>query len=169
MSDQDIFNTPEQETVILVKELSEIKDILRELSRKLSRIEARASRAFPAAFVKAADKPRVSREKTSTDPTMSAEQVMHLYDELVQLAKDRNVDQVRIRLERLEFADLNFLRTELGVSLGKKKPSGRVLIEAILGRVNESVMLTRHVNRTQLINPEATKETMKDQSEKEHS
>jgi hypothetical protein len=44
------------------------------------------------------------------------------------------------------------LRIELGASLGKKKPSQPALLEAITSRVNESVMLTKHTSRQDLIN-----------------
>lgn len=169
MNDQDIFNTPEQEIVVLAKELSEIKDVLRELTRKLSRIEARANRAFPSAFIKPAGNPKGTSFEASSEPTMTTEQIMHLYDEVVDLAKGGKFEEVRGRLETLEFADLNLLRTELGASLGKKKPSKRVLMEAVLGRVNESVMLTRHINRGQLIETMDSREMKTDQSEKERS
>jgi hypothetical protein len=167
MNSQDVFNTPEQDVVLLAKELNEIKEILRDLSRKLSRIEDRASRAFPSAFPKPVTKPKGERSRKLSHPTMSAEQAMRLYDEVVDEAKGGNMEKVRSRLEAMESADLNLLRTELGASIGKKKPSKRVLMEAVLGRVNESVMLTRHINRSQLIDQASSPETISGQSEKE--
>ncbi len=132
MNNQDVFNTPEQEVVVLIKEIGELREVLRELSRKLSRIEARASRAFPSAAPKSVSRPKGRRSEASSGPTMTADQVMRLYDELVALAKGGHIEEVRGRLEALELADLNLLRVELGVSLGKKKPSTRVLVEVIL-------------------------------------
>jgi uncharacterized protein YukE len=45
-----MFRTPEEEVKELVKELRELKDVLREISSKVTHIETRAKRAFPAAF-----------------------------------------------------------------------------------------------------------------------
>lgn len=170
MNEQDVFNTPEQEAKLLAGEIHEVKDVLRELSRKLSRIEARAKRAFPTAFQKspARVKGGASRMASAT-PTMTVEQVMRVYDEVVEQAKGGNIEETRKRLEAMEVPDLNLLRTELGASIGKKKPSKPVLMEAILGRVNESVMLTKHTNRSQLIDQAATGETIPDSSGKEQS
>ncbi len=152
MSNEDIFNTPEQEVEMVAKELSEIKDILRDLSRRLSRIEARASRAFPGSMAKHANPPKADvKSEASLKSTMTADEVMSLYDKVVDQAKGGNIEKARELLDALGSPDLNLLRSELGVSLGKKKPSRRILMEAVLGRVSESVMMTKHIDRTQLI------------------
>lgn len=170
MNEQDVFNTPEQEAKLLAGEIHEVKEVLRELSRKLSRIESRAKRAFPTAFPKS--QPRVkgtASRMTSATTTMTVEQLIRVYDEVVDQAKGGNTEEARKRLESIEVSDLNLLRTELGASIGKKKPSKPVLMEAILGRVNESVMLTKHTNRSQLIDQAATGETISGPSGKEQS
>jgi len=168
MSDEDIFNTPEQEVVMMAKELAEIREILRELSRKLSRIEARANRAFPCAITKHATTSKERKKsEISSIPTMTPEQAMRLYDDVVDRAKEGNPAKARQLLDVLELADLNLLRSELGVSLGKRKPSRRVLMEAVLGRVSESVMLTKHIDRNLLINQEESEESKRTPSEEE--
>lgn len=167
MSNEDIFNTPEQEVVIMAKELGEIKEVLRELSRKLSRIEVRANRAFPSVVKKHANISKERRAETAANPTMTPDQAMRLYDDVVDQAKGGNIQKARELLDALELTDLNLLRSELGVSLGKKKPSRRILMEAVLGRVNESVMLTKHINRSQLINQPESEEADGNQPKEE--
>ena len=170
MNNQDVFNTPEQEAKLLAGEIHEVKEVLRELSRKLSRIESRAKRAFPTAFPKFPPRVKgVTSRMGSATPTMTVEQVMRIYDEVVGQAKGGNIEKTRKRLDAMEVPDLNLLKTELGAPIGKKKPTKSVLIEAILGRVNESVMLTKHTNRSQLIDQAATGETIPDSSGKEQS
>jgi hypothetical protein len=163
MNEQDVFNTPEQEAKLLAGEIHEVKEVLRELSRKLSRIESRAKRAFPAAFPKPPSRVKGTTSRTtSAIPTMTAEQVIRVYDEVVDQARGGNIKEARERLESMEIPDLNLLRTELGASIGKKKPSKPVLTEAILGRVNESVMISKHTNRNQLIDQASNGETIPD-------
>lgn len=169
MSNNDIFNTPEQEIEIVAKELSEIKEALRELSRKLSRIEARASRAFPSAIRKHTNATHRKKSETLSIPKMTPEEAVRFYDGVVEQAKDGNIEKARDLLYSLELPDLNLLRSELGVSLGKKKPSRRILMEAILGRVNESVMMTKHLNRHELINQADSEKVTDKQSEEETS
>ncbi|MCX7045480.1 MAG: hypothetical protein NTX50_08365 [Candidatus Sumerlaeota bacterium] len=151
MSENNLFNTPEQEIGILSREMKETRDILRDLSRKISRIELRTKRAFPSALSDAPPRIKDKADKI-TKPTMSTEEAMHFYDELVEQAKRGNIEDIIKRLDTIELSDLNLLRIELGASLGKKKPSRQVLIETILGRINQSVMLVKHVNRQELIN-----------------
>lgn len=45
-------------------------------------------------------------------------------------------------------ADLLFIAKELGISLPKSKPSPNAAREAILGKVRESLLLSRHNPRT---------------------
>jgi hypothetical protein len=45
---------------------------------------------------------------------------------------------------------------ELGAILGKKKTSRKTLIDAIRGRINQSVMLSKHVNRATADEPQKT-------------
>ena len=152
MNNQGLFNTPEQEATLLAGEIREIKEILRDLSRKLTRIEGRAKRAFPSAFPKAQLRAKGSMAtKGMAPPTMTVEQVIRVFDAAVQQAKGGNLQAAREQLEALAVPDLNLLRIELGASIGKRKPSRPAIMEAILGRVNESVMLTKHTNRQELI------------------
>lgn len=137
-----MFRTPEEEVKELVKELRELKDVLREISSKVTHIETRAKRAFPAAFPKAPPGPRPPVPKITDPPTISQQEALKLYDDLVVLAKQGDKGEVQHRLEKMGLPDLSLLSRELGVSLGKSKPSRKALIHGVLGRINESMMLS---------------------------
>lgn len=137
-----MFRTPEEEVKELVKELRELKDVLREISSKVAHIDARAKRSFPAAFPKAQAGPRVSGPKIKDPPTISPQEALKLYDDLLAMAKQGDKEEVQNRLKTMGLPDLALLSRELGVSLGKSKPSRKVLLNGILGRINESMMLS---------------------------
>jgi hypothetical protein len=86
-------------------------------------------------------------QSVGAEPTLKPEEAVQVYDELVELAKKEDHQSVHNRLGGLGLADLNLQRRELGASLGKKKPSRRVLEEAIIGRTRESVLLSKHSRR----------------------
>jgi hypothetical protein len=152
---QDVmFRTPEEEVKELVKELRELKDVLRQISSKVAHIEARAKRAFPAAFPKASPGPRPPAPKISDPPTISQKEALKLYDDLVVLAKQGDKGEVQDRLEKMALPDLSLLSRELGVSLGKSKPSRKALISGVLGRINESMMLSTSSFRQRTERPE---------------
>jgi len=162
----DVFNTPSEEVSRLVKELTETKEALRELSGKLARIETRLSRVFPAAFAKAASNPKKEKVgKTSEPTTLTDTSAKDLYERLVEDARNNRFDEVHQRLSSLSVPDLSFLRRELGASLGKKKPSPNALIEVILGRIRESVMLSKHSNRQQLLDESSSRSTEEDKKD----
>jgi len=147
----NLFNTPADEIDRLVTELRETKEALRDLSGKLTRIETRLKRVFPQAFPKAI-KERKEKPLSENQPTsLTPETAMVLYEELVQHARNDRLEQVSNRLSSLSIPDLSFLRRELGASLGKRKPTAKTLIEAIVGRIRESVMLSKHTDRQQLL------------------
>jgi hypothetical protein len=58
-----------------------------------------------------------------------------------------NDDAVRI-LEGKSAADLQVMAKELGISFSKSRPSIRKMREAIVGKVRESVLLSRHHRRS---------------------
>jgi len=151
MSDQDLFNSPNDEVKRLVDELRETKEALRDVSRMLANIESRIRRSFPSLFPRPLAKKRVRMEYASDQPTMTPEQATKLYEELVGQAKKDEYQTLHERLVALTLPDLNLLRRELGASIGTKKPSRRVLEEAILGRIRQSVLLTKHADRDRII------------------
>jgi hypothetical protein len=147
MNEESPFNTPTDEVKRLVEEFRETKEALRGVSKRLSQIEVRMQRLFPSLMPKNAGSRREKEESAGAEPTLTPEEAMHVYDELVALARTDNHQSVHDRLGGLGLADLNLLRQELGISLGKKKPSRKVLEEAVIGRIRESVLLSRHSNR----------------------
>lgn len=149
-----MFRTPEEEVRELVNELRELKDLLRDISSKVAHIEGRAKRAFPAAFPKASPGPRTPAPKITDPPTISEKEALKLYDDLVVLAKQGDKGEVQHRLETMVLPDLYLLSRELGVSLGKRKPSRKVLIHGVLGRINESMMLSTSSFRQRSERPE---------------
>jgi hypothetical protein len=149
-----MFRTPEEEVKELVKELRELKDVLREISSKVAHIEARAKRAFPAAFPKASPGPRPPAPKITDPPTISSQEALKLYDDLVVLAKQGEKGEVQHRLEKMSLPDVSLLTRELGVSLGKSKSSQKALISGVLGRISESMMLSTSSFRQRSGRPE---------------
>lgn len=136
-----MFRTPEEEVKELARELRELKEVLREILNKATQIEARARRTFPAAFPKAPES-RPPALKLTDPPTISPQEALRLYDDLVLMAKHGNKEEVQRRLETMGLPDLALLARELGVSLGKSKPSRKALLKGVLGRINESMMLS---------------------------
>lgn len=144
MTAQDIFRSKEEEAKQVAAEIRELKEIVREVSGKLGRIETRMKRAFPEAFVAT---PRRSDSTAHAIPTLSPQQALQIYDQLVESARGGDRENVQRRLNEVGVADLGLMVRELGVSLGKKKSSRKSLTAAIIARINESVMLSRHVSR----------------------
>jgi len=152
----NLFNTPTDEVNRLITELSETREALRDVSSRLNRIETRLKRAFPHAFANRPAKERSENPRKEIGvPTLTSETAQKLYEEIIEQARKSGVEDVRDRLSALSLPDLSFLRHELGASLGKRKPSAKTLIEIILGRVRESVMLSRHTDRQQLVEQSA--------------
>src|SRR5881394_3081455 len=143
VSKDEIFQQPDDVARDLAREIREMKEILRDMARKLSQLEMRARRGFPAAF------PVAPKKKTQTtaatpagEPTIVPSEALRIYDELVALARSGSREQVQSRLNSFGVPDLFLLSRELGVSLGRKRPSRPSLVAGILGRINESVMLS---------------------------
>jgi hypothetical protein len=143
MNEGSMFHSPEEVAKELAQEIREFKEVLRDISRKLGQMETRAKRAFPSAFPPAPRRRASKGESTVAEqPTLSPDDALRVYDELVQLARANSRDQVQQRLESMGLPDLALLCRELGVSMGKKKPSRPALIAGVIGRVSESVMLS---------------------------
>jgi len=150
MGDEETFRTPPQELEALRKEITEVKAVLRELAARLGQIERHAKRAFgvPAAKTKGAlAQSALQRTPAEDKPTIEASEVMPLFDELTQVWRAHGADRVSSRLEGMPIPDLKLVARELGVTFSSK-PSRKLLVSGILGRVNESVMLSRNTNVT---------------------
>jgi hypothetical protein len=130
----------------LASEMHDLKEVLREVSGKLGRIEKRLRVFFPGSF----PAPKARTGKTSdvreSVPTITPQQALDLYSELVALARSGQEQRVAERAAGLELVDLALLVRELGAPLGKK-PTRAGLTRSLMGRLKESVLLSRHTNR----------------------
>jgi hypothetical protein len=140
-----------EETVQLVDEIGELKEILREVSRKLTRIETKVKRAGIATASKTSE---LSNSQASSDVDkpvdLSAENVLQVYEELRLKAKNGNEQEVTQKLLAMSATDLNLMCCELGMPPTSKNPSRRKMFELIIGRIKQSLMLSRHIDRQTL-------------------
>jgi hypothetical protein len=142
MNETRAFRSKEEEVSSLLQELATLRELIREIARKLTNIEARTKRAFPSiATRRAAGR---AQAKANVTPTISAPDALALYDQVVELAKSGAHDQAMDRLAQQSIPDLVVLSKELGLPIGKSKPSRNRLTKAILGRVKQSRMLSQH-------------------------
>jgi len=151
MIKKETLANDEEETGQLVEEISELKDILREVSKKLTRIEARVKRGVISAIPKSAESPLSQPEITIEKPAnLSAEQVIQIYEQLRLKAKNGKEEEVRKKLLSMTATDLSLVCLELGMPPTAKNPSRKKMIEVILGRIKQSLMLSRHIDRQAL-------------------
>lgn len=143
------FRTPGEELEHLENELAGIRALLREATVKLSQIERHVRRAFPDA--KPAKKaPAVkSRARGSEEnkPTLVHETALELFETLRHIAENQGSGAVEKRLSALSFPDMRFLSQELGLPSGNKLSRAK-LNTGIVGRLNESILLSRNINVT---------------------
>lgn len=141
----------DDETSELVDEISDLKEILREVSKKLTRIENKVRRGAISATLKVSE-PTVSQLDETTDKpaNLSADQVIQIYEQLRLKAKNGNEEEVRKKLSSMSATDLSLICLELGVPPSAKNPSRKKMIEVIIGRIKQSLMLSRHIDRQAL-------------------
>lgn len=142
MSEPESFRSRDEEVSRLLAEIISLREIMREISRKLSNLELRAKRAFPNAVVKVqSPKPKSS---ISEPPTLSAQAALQRYDQVVERVRLGAHGEANELLNQMNLPDLHLMFKELGLSLGKSAPSKKTIISGILGRVKQSVMLSHH-------------------------
>ncbi len=139
--------TDDEETVRLVDEIGEIKEILREVAKKLTRIETKVKLGVTSAGAKNSEFTPAGVEKTVN---LSAEQVIQVYEELRLKAKNGKEAEVRQKLSAMSASDLNLMCCELGMPPSSKNPSRKKMFELIIGRIKQSLMLSRHIDRQAL-------------------
>lgn len=141
----------DEETVQLVDEIGELKEILREVSRKLTRIETKVKRGVISGASKTSDfqnSPATADVRRPAD--LSAENILQVYEELRLKAKNGKEQEVREKLLAMSATDLNLMCCELGMPPSSKNPSRRKMFELIIGRIKQSLMLSRHIDRQTL-------------------
>lgn len=140
----------DEQTVELVDEIGELKEILREVSRKLTRIEAKVKRGATAASKTSEFQNSQAAADVKTPVNLSAENVLQVYEELRLTAKNGNEQLVTQKLLAMSATDLNLMCCELGMPPTSKNPSRRKMFELIIGRIKQSLMLSRHIDRQSL-------------------
>lgn len=144
----EAFRTPPEELRHLLDRITELKITLRDIAGCVSQIERHVKRAFrvPKSPMPGASSARPPRTPLPP-PTLSPSQALSVFDELAPLLENHGREAVERRLSSLGLSDLKLIAQELGAPL-PSKPSRKALGAAILGRVNESRLLSRNRNVT---------------------
>jgi hypothetical protein len=148
MSKKEILAASEQESGGLVEEIGELKEILRDVSRKLTRLETQVKRGVLSAGSKPSDLP--TGAEVNKPANLSAANVLEVYEELRLQAKNGNEEEVRKKLLAMSATDLNLMCCELGMPPSSKNPSRKKMFELIIGRIKQSLRLSRHIDRQTL-------------------
>jgi hypothetical protein len=148
MSKKEILAASEQESGGLVEEIGELKEILRDVSRKLTRLETQVKRGVISAGSKTSDIPMGA--DVNKPANLSAANVLEVYEELRLQAKNGNEEEVRKKLLAMSATDLNLMCCELGMPPSSKNPSRKKMFELIIGRIKQSLRLSRHIDRQTL-------------------
>jgi hypothetical protein len=148
MSKKEILAASEQESGGLVEEIGELKEILRDVSRKLTRLETQVKRGVFSAGSKTSDIP--TGAAVNKPANLSAANVLEVYEELRLQAKNGNEEEVRQKLLAMSATDLNLMCCELGMPPSSKNPSRKKMFELIIGRIKQSLRLSRHIDRQTL-------------------
>jgi len=146
---QQPFRNREQELENLGRQLGDIKDALREIAGRVNQIERHVKKAFSVPILPGQTTAQRAKaaSRASKEPTISAEQVSAIFDDLTRMYREQSPESVEVRLQEMGTPDLKLIAREVGRSFSSK-PSRKMLISAIIGRVNESIMLSRNINLT---------------------
>ena len=148
MSKKETLAASEQESGGLVEQIGELKEILRDVSRKLTRLETQVKRGVLSARSKTSDIP--TGADVNKPANLSAANVLEVYEELRLQAKNGNEEEVRQKLLAMSATDLNLMCCELGMPPSSKNPSRKKMFELIIGRIKQSLRLSRHIDRQTL-------------------
>jgi hypothetical protein len=153
MIKKDILPAGDSETGGVLDEIGELKAILREVSKKLTRIEAQVKRGGLSPGSKTSELPAVAvaaAADVEKPANLSADNVLEVYEELRLQAKKGHELEVRQKLAAMSATDLNLMCCELGMPPSSKNPSRKKMFELIIGRIKQSLMLSRHIDRQTL-------------------
>jgi len=154
---KDPFNTPIEEAERLALEIRTIKETLREILRRVTQIENRARRSFPREFANDKRSAAISVPPSSMC-SKTEEELRRVYQECIDLSRGGDLEPAAAKLSALSTMDIAQLRTILGAPLGKKKPTRKNLVDVVLARINESVLISQHQNRRELVDSEENAE-----------
>ncbi|MEG3860414.1 hypothetical protein [Microcoleus sp. herbarium12] len=150
MIKKEILADGNSETGGVLDEIGELKEILREVSKKLTRIEAQVKRGGLSAGSKTSELPAVAVANVDKPANLSTDNVLEVYEELRLQAKKGHELEVRQKLSAMSATDLNLMCCELGMPPSSKNPSRKKMFELIIGRIKQSLMLSRHIDRQTL-------------------
>ena len=150
MIKKDILPAGDSETGGVLDEIGELKAILREVSKKLTRIEAQVKRGGLSAGYKTSELPAIAVADVEKPANLSTHNVLEVYEELRLQAKKGHELEVRQKLSAMSATDLNLMCCELGMPPSSKNPSRKKMFELIIGRIKQSLMLSRHIDRQTL-------------------
>jgi hypothetical protein len=147
---QQPFRSRDEELEHLGRQMADIREALREIAGRVNQIGRHVKRSFGVSNVpgRAMPKgPRRAADGARGQPTMSAEEAMSAFDGLVRTWKEQSPERVESRLQEMGTPDLKLMAHEVGLSFASK-PSRKALAAGIVGRINESIMLSRNTNLT---------------------
>jgi hypothetical protein len=146
---QHPFRSRDEELEYLGRQIGEVKDALREILGRVNQIERHVKRAFGVSPLpgQSPGKRTGPASSLSEAPTISREQVRPIFDDLTRMWKEEFPEKVEAKLQKMGIPDLKLMANELGLSFASK-PSRKILVSGIIGRVNESLMLSRNTNLT---------------------
>lgn len=158
MSNDSPFRTPTEELQRLEQQIAQAREALREIAARLSQIERHVKRAFGVQKTRAVNRAvNAGPASVAPDaaPTLTQAEALKLFDELPAIWARDGRPAVEQRLSELTLPDLKVLAQELGAPLARK-PSRKSLVSAVVGRVNESVLLSTNRNVTQPLSAHAS-------------
>jgi hypothetical protein len=147
---QQPFRSRDEELEHLGRQMADIRESLREVAGRVNQIERHVKRSFGVSSLpgQAMSKgPKRPADGAPEQPTMSAEEAISAFEGLVRTWKEQSPERVESRLQEIGMPDLKLIAHELGLSFASK-PSRKVLAAGIVGRINESIMLSRNTNLT---------------------
>jgi hypothetical protein len=143
--DESEFRTTDQEVLKLLEEFVELKRTLKTISGQLGRLENRVKATFPNAAKQMQErKAKFTDQKANSLTSVEAQKE---FDHIVQMARSGAASEAESYLERLSPLNLLAIAKEVGVAFRNNKPSIKAMREAILGKVRESILLSRHSRR----------------------
>ncbi len=142
-----VFREPAQELRHLTGEISELKSLLSDMSKRLGQIERHVNRAFSVPNTPSAKK-KTTEKSFPEEAIIDGEQALKMFDELASAWSMENRRTVEDKLKSMIVSDLKVMAYELGLTF-KSKPSKKTLCSGIMGRINERIMLSKNINITQ--------------------
>src|SRR5258708_5570287 len=120
MTEMEGFRTKTEEVSRLLDELAQMRELLREISGKLSRLEMRAKRAFPHVAAQRQALKAAAHEGRNGPPQITPDDALRVYDRVVERARSGAHREATELLEGLSLPDLLVLHKEVGLTLGSK-------------------------------------------------